>query len=156
VKQAPFTIRAARAHDADMLVEFNARMAKETEGLELARDILSKGVRGGLADAAKALYFVADAGGRVVGQLMVTKEWSDWRNGDIWWIQSVYVHPDHRRRGVFRALYDHAREQARRAGAVGVRLYVDDHNAAAQQVYERLGMRMSNYRVMEEMFERAP
>jgi GNAT superfamily N-acetyltransferase len=156
VKQAPFTVRPARASDAGTLVEFNARMAEETEGLELARDILSKGVRGGLADASKALYFVADAGGRVVGQLMITKEWSDWRNGDIWWVQSVYVHPDHRRHGVFRALYDHARQQARRAGAVGVRLYVDDHNATAQQVYERLGMRMSNYRVMEEIFARTP
>jgi GNAT superfamily N-acetyltransferase len=154
VKQAPFAIRPARADDADTLVEFNARMAEETEGLKLARDVLSKGVRGGLADAAKALYFVADAGGHVVGQLMITKEWSDWRNGDVWWVQSVYVHPDHRRRGVFRALYARARDEGRRAGAVGVRLYVDDHNAAAQQVYERLGMRMSNYRVMEEMFAR--
>jgi GNAT superfamily N-acetyltransferase len=149
-----FIIRAARADDADILVEFNARMARETEGLELARDVLSRGVRGGLADASKALYFVADADGRVVGQLMITKEWSDWRNGDIWWVQSVYVHADYRRRGVFRGLYDHAREQASRAGAVGVRLYVDDHNAAAQRAYERLGMRMSNYRVMEEMFPR--
>jgi GNAT superfamily N-acetyltransferase len=145
-------IRPARADDADTLVEFNARMARETEGLDLGRDVLSQGVRGGLADAAKALYFVADADGRVVGQLMITKEWSDWRNGDIWWVQSVYVHSDYRRRGVFRALYDYARDQARSAGAVGVRLYVDDHNAAAQQVYERLGMRMSNYRVMEELF----
>ena len=154
MNQAPFIIRAARAEDAETLVEFNARMARETEGLELGRDVLSKGVRGGLADESKALYFVADAGGRVVGQLMITREWSDWRNGDIWWVQSVYVHPDYRRKGVFRSLYDHARDQARRAGAVGVRLYVDDHNAAAQQVYERLGMRMSNYRVMEEMFQK--
>ena len=155
MNQPPFIIRPACANEADTLVEFNARMARETEGLELDRNILSNGVRGGLADASKALYFVAESGGRVVGQLMITKEWSDWRNGDVWWVQSVYVHPDHRRRGVFRALYVHAREQASRAGAVGVRLYVDDHNAAAQQVYERLGMRMSNYRVMEEMFQRA-
>ena len=154
MSQPPFIIRPARADDAGTLVEFNARMARETEGLELARDVLSQGVRGGLADPSRALYFVADAGGRVVGQLMITKEWSDWRNGDVWWVQSVYVHADFRRRGVFRALYAHAREQARNAGAVGVRLYVDDHNADAQQVYERLGMRMSNYRVMEEMFPR--
>lgn len=147
-------IRRACAEDAETLVDFNARMARETEGLELSHDVVSKGVRGGLADASRALYFVAEAGGRVVGQLMITKEWSDWRNGDIWWVQSVYVHPDFRRRGVFRALYAHAREQARQAGAVGVRLYVDDHNAAAQQVYERLGMRTSNYRVMEEIFPR--
>ena len=150
----PFIIRPAREDDADVLVDFNARMARETEGLELDLAVLREGVRGGLADAAKALYFVADSGGAVVGQLMITKEWSDWRNGDIWWVQSVYVHPEHRRRGVFRALYAHARDHARRAGAVGVRLYVDDHNAAAQQVYERLGMRMSNYKVMEEIFPR--
>jgi GNAT superfamily N-acetyltransferase len=151
----PFIIRAARSNDANTLVEFNARMALETEELELDPALLSPGVRGGLADPSKALYYVAEAGGRVIGQLMITKEWSDWRNGEIWWVQSVYVHPDHRRRGVFRALYAHARDQASRAGAVGVRLYVDDHNAAAQQVYERLGMRMSNYRVMEEMFVRS-
>jgi ribosomal protein S18 acetylase RimI-like enzyme len=150
--QPPLIIRPARPGDADTLADFNARMALETEGLRLDPATLAQGVRGGLADPSKALYFVAESQGQVIGQLMITREWSDWRNGDIWWIQSVYVHPDHRRRGVFRALYDHAREQARLAGAVGVRLYVDDHNAAAQRVYERLGMRMSNYRVMEEMF----
>ena len=149
-----FIIRPARGDDAEVLVDFNARMARETEGLELDPAVLAEGVRGGLADASKALYFVADSGGVVVGQLMITKEWSDWRNGDIWWVQSVYVHRDHRRRGVFRSLYAHAREQASRAGAVGIRLYVDDHNADAQQVYERLGMRMSNYKVMEEIFPR--
>jgi GNAT superfamily N-acetyltransferase len=146
------TIRLARADDADTLVDFNARMARETEDLTLDPAVLSPGVRAALADPAKAIYFVAEVDARVVGQLMITHEWSDWRNGDVWWVQSVYVHPDHRRRGVFRALYAHARAEARSAGAVGIRLYVDDHNAAAQRCYGTLGMRMSNYRVMEEMF----
>ena len=151
---APTSIRPARREDASVLVDFNARMARETEGLDLDPAVLSRGVRAALADPAKAIYFVAEAAGEVVGQLMITHEWSDWRDGDIWWVQSVYVRPDHRRRGVFRSLYAHARDQARTAGAVGVRLYVDDHNAAAQECYRSLGMHVSNYRVMEEIFPR--
>lgn len=147
-----FTIRPARPADAEVIADFNIRMALETEGVALDPAIIGRGVRAALADAAKALYFVAEVDGRVVGQLMITHEWSDWRDGDIWWFQSVYVHPDHRRGGIFRALYQHARAAAKEAGAVGMRLYVDDHNAAAQQVYQRLGMGISNYRVMEEMF----
>ena len=146
-------IRSARAADADTLVDFNARMARETEGLSLDPAVLSPGVRAALADPAKAIYFVAESGGRVIGQLMITHEWSDWRNGDVWWVQSVYVHPDHRRQGVFRALYDHARGEAKKAGAVGLRLYVEENNAAALAVYRQLGMGMTHYRVMEEMFE---
>ena len=92
-------IRPARADDAAMIAEFNARMAHETEALTLDRAILDAGVRAALADPNKARYFVADAGGKVVGQLMITLEWSDWRNGEIWWIQSVYVHVDYRGRG---------------------------------------------------------
>ena len=152
----PPTVRPARPDDADALVEFNFRMARETEGLSLDPAVLSRGVRAALADPSKALYFVAelpDAPGEVVGQLMLTREWSDWRNGDVWWVQSVYVREDRRRRGVFRALYDHARQQARAApNVVGLRLYVERHNAAAQQVYQRLGMRDAGYLVMEEMF----
>ena len=146
------TTRPARPGDADALADFNVRMARETEDLALDPATVARGVRAALADSAKALYFVAEAEGRVVGQLMITHEWSDWRDGDIWWVQSVYVHPDHRRRGAFRRLYAYARAQAVTAGAVGIRLYVDAHNAAAQQVYRRLGMSLSNYQVMEEIF----
>jgi ribosomal protein S18 acetylase RimI-like enzyme len=148
----PPTVRPAAPADADTLIDFNLRMARETEGLSLDPPTLGRGVRAALSDPAKALYFVADLGGKVVGQLMLTLEWSDWRDGDIWWIQSVYVHPDHRRRGVFRALYEHARRRARAAGVVSLRLYVERHNAAAQDVYRSLGMTDAGYLVMEEMF----
>src|SRR5688500_1492020 len=131
----PPTIRPATHADADTLIDFNLRMARETEGLSLDPATLARGVRAALSDPAKALYFVADFGRQVVGQLMLTREWSDWRDGDIWWIQSVYVNADHRRRGVFRALYEHTRQRARAAGVVGLRLYVERHNAAAQDVY---------------------
>ena len=146
------TIRAARASDADVIAEYNARMARETEDLELDPATVSRGVRAALADPHKALYFVAEVDGRIVGQLMVTHEWSDWRDGDIWWVQSVYVHPDHRKIGAFKALYRHTEQAARDAGAVGMRLYVDAHNAGAQAVYARMGMHASNYQVMEVMF----
>jgi GNAT superfamily N-acetyltransferase len=146
------TVRAARVSDADVIAGYNVRMARETESLELDADTVSRGVRAALADPGKALYFVAEIGGTVVAQLMVTHEWSDWRDGDIWWVQSVYVHPAHRKAGAFTALYRHTEQQAHAAGAVGMRLYVDAHNAAARQVYARLGMHLSNYQVMEVMF----
>jgi GNAT superfamily N-acetyltransferase len=145
-------VRTANPTDAETIIDFHARMARETEGLSLDPAVLSAGVRAALVDPGKAIYFVAESGGRVVGQLMITHEWSDWRNGDIWWVQSVYVHADHRRRGIFRALYAHARREAEAAGAVGIRLYVEQDNSIAQQCYARLGMGLSHYRVMEEMF----
>jgi ribosomal protein S18 acetylase RimI-like enzyme len=148
----PVHSRRGTPADAATLADFNARMALETEGLTLRPDVIGPGVVAALADDAKAIYFVAEVDGRVVGQLMVTHEWSDWRNGDIWWVQSVYVHPDHRRRGLFRALYEHARRAAREVGAVGIRLYVEEGNAAAQSVYHRLGMAMTHYKVMEEVW----
>lgn len=147
-------VRAGRADDAEIITDFNARMALETEGLTLDPDTLSRGVRAALADPKKARYFIAETAGRVVGQLMITLEWSDWRNGDIWWIQSVFVVPSARGRGAFKALYRHVAQEARVAGAVGLRLYVEKENSAAQQTYARLGMAMTHYLVMEEMFER--
>jgi GNAT superfamily N-acetyltransferase len=147
----PPTIRSARAEDAATLADFNAAMALETEHLTLDRGTLTAGVEAALADANKARYFVAEIEGRIVGMLMLTLEWSDWRNGEIWWIQSVYVHPEFRRRGVFGAIYRHVQELARRSGAVGLRLYVVKHNAPAQATYARLGMEMSEYLVMENL-----
>jgi GNAT superfamily N-acetyltransferase len=146
-------VRRAVAADAQTIVDFNARMARETESLTLDPATLSAGVQAALADPAKAIYFVAEVGGHVVGQLMITHEWSDWRNGDIWWVQSVYVHPDYRRWGIFRALYAHARRQAQAVGAVGIRLYVEQDNSVAQRCYAQLGMSLAHYRVMEEMFQ---
>jgi ribosomal protein S18 acetylase RimI-like enzyme len=146
------TIRSARPADADTIAEYNVAMARETESLDLDRATVGRGVRAALADPQKAIYFVAEVDGRVVGQLMITHEWSDWRDGDIWWVQSVYVHPEHRKIGAFKALYRHAEQAARDAGAVGIRLYVDEHNEGAQAAYARLGMHVSSYKVMEVMF----
>lgn len=145
-------IRQASGEDAATIADFNRRMAMETEQLALDPETVRNGVRAALADKTKASYFVAEVDGAVVGQLMITHEWSDWRNGDLWWIQSVYVHPDHRRGGVFKALYQHVQRAARAAGAAGLRLYVERDNAVAQHSYAKLGMSMTHYAVMEEMF----
>ncbi len=145
----PLSVRPATAADAPALVEHNLRMAEETEGKALDRAILAAGVAAALADPHKGRYFVAEEEG-VVGQLMLTLEWSDWRNAWIWWIQSVYVRRDARRQGVFRALYEHVVEAARaEPDVMGLRLYVENGNEAAQRVYERLGMKRAGYLVME-------
>jgi ribosomal protein S18 acetylase RimI-like enzyme len=143
-------IRRAVAADAAIIVEYNRRIALETEGKTLDLTVLTAGVIAGLADEQKARYFVAEDEGRVVGQLMLTLEWSDWRNGWVWWIQSVYVHPDSRRLGVFRALYDHVYQAASAdPQVVGIRLYMEHENHVAQQTYLSLGMELSNYVVLE-------
>lgn len=149
-----YTIRPAVAGDAPTIAEFNIALARETEHLELDPPTVLAGVRALLADAAKGHYFVAaDASGRVVSQLMITHEWSDWRNGDLWWIQSVYTHPAHRRKGLFKSLYAHVRRAAKAAHARGLRLYVEHENTPAQHTYHSLGMATTPYRVMEEMFQ---
>lgn len=143
-------IRDAGPDDLDIIAEFNARLASETEDVTLDRERLRRGVESLLADPGKGRYFMAVSEGRIVGQAMITTEWSDWRNGMWWWFQSVYVHTDWRRKGVFRALYDHIVERARQMdGVVGLRLYVDDENGSAQQTYIRLGMEASNYQMFE-------
>ncbi len=147
----PVTVRPARPEDADTLVDYNAAMALETEGLHLDRAILSRGVRAAIADPAKARYFVGEIEGRVAGMLMLTLEWSDWRDGEIWWIQSVYVHAAFRRAGVFKSIYRHVEQLARESNAVGLRLYVEKHNTAAQATYANLGMSLSHYLVMENL-----
>lgn len=144
-------IRAAAAADAETLADFNCRLAHETEDFELDSATVLKGVRAGLADPHKARYFVAlDPQGGIVGQLMLTREWSDWRNGFLWWIQSVYVREEARQQGVFAALYRHVEDAARAdAEAIGIRLYVEQDNARAQRTYERCGMAATPYRVYE-------
>ena len=148
-------IRTATLGDLDTIVDFNVRLAEESEDILLDRATLRDGVREILSNAARGAYYVACDGG-VVGQMMHTREWSDWRNGDIWWIQSVYVHPDHRRRGVCRALYGHLKKlAAANPGVVGLRLYVERENATAQATYARLGMREAGYHVMQDLFRDA-
>ena len=142
-------IRAATPADAAVIAGFNAAMALETEHKTLHAQTLRAGVERAIAQPRAARYFLADIAGEVVGQLMVTFEWSDWRNADFWWIQSVYVHPDFRARGVFKYLYQHVEQLARQAGACGLRLYVERENTRAQEVYRRLGMTDSGYAVFE-------
>jgi len=146
-------IRDARPSDAPILAEYNARMAEETEQLSLDRARLLLGVEAVLRDPAKGFYLAAEIGGELAGQLMVTYEWSDWRNGTFWWIQSVYVRQEYRQQGVFRALYRHVHAQARaREDVCGLRLYVEHENRRALRTYQSLGMRETPYRMMEEDF----
>ena len=151
---APPQIRRARIEDADAIAGFNIAMARETEGKRLLPQVVAQGVRRLLAEPALGFYLVAEAQGEVVATLMVTTEWSDWRSGRFWWLQSVYVVPAWRRRGVFRALYGHVRAQAAQEPDVcGFRLYVERDNANAQATYRALGMDTTDYLLMEEMRE---
>ena len=143
-------IRRATVADAEIIAQHCAAMAAETENLALDRDRLRRGVEAVLQDPSKGFYTVAEADGVVVGQMMVTLEWSDWRNGTFWWLQSVYVQPEYRRRGVYRQLYERVFEEARaRKDICGLRLYVSQENASAQQVYARLGMKQAHYEMYE-------
>lgn len=146
-------IRPATPADLETLVAANADMARETEDIALDLPTLRKGTAAVLAGAAAgAFYRVVENDGVVVAQLMITPEWSDWRNRQVWWVQSVYVQPAWRGRGVYRALYESVRDEARAAGAGGIRLYVDLGNDTAQVAYRRLGMNGDHYRLFEEMF----
>ena len=143
------TVRAARPEDLETVVRFNQGLATETEGLSLDDATVRAGVGEVLRDAQKGAYFLAEIDGQVVGQLMTTYEWSDWRNGLFLWIQSVYVDPAHRRQGVYRTLFNHITEEARKPGRCGVRLYVHRSNEAARRTYLRLGMVDPEYAVFE-------
>lgn len=146
-------IRDATRADADFIVAANTALAAETEGQALEPALIGPGVQAVLDDRSLGRYYIAEVGGRAVGQLMTTFEWSDWRNGLILWIQSVYVLPEHRGSGAFRALFGHLVDLAKEDTRIcGIRLYVDRSNARAQQVYGRMGMHLSNYGVMETVF----
>lgn len=150
-------IREAQPDDHAVIVENNIALAFESEGKVLDRDRISEGVRQALADAGRACYYLAEADGRVAGQLMITREWSDWRCGWFWWIQSVYVSPDYRRRGIYRALHEHVAERARASGtACGIRLYVEHQNELARSTYEKLGLKDSGYVLMETDWSAGP
>ena len=149
-------VRTAGLRDLDALVAGNLALAEETERVRLDLDTLRQGILALLESRAPGRYWVAEIEGRVVGQLLITFEWSDWRNRMVWWIQSVYVAPDARGRGVLRTLYDVVRREALAGGSGGLRLYVDMTNIRAQAVYAALGMNGEHYRVFEDMFAEPP
>ena len=152
----PIEVRAAVPEDWPIIVEFNCRLAEESEGKKLDRAHIEPGVRALLDDPRKGRYLLAISQGRVVGQLMHTHEWSDWRNGDIWWLQSVYVHPEFRRQGVCRALFEKLRSEAEAdPGVVGLRLYVEEHNTRAHATYRSFDLLPGGYFVMERMHRRS-
>jgi GNAT superfamily N-acetyltransferase len=143
-------IRRGTPADVPTIVEFNRRLAHETENKVLDTDVLTRGVRATFDDPHKGPYYVAEEEGQVVGQMQITFEWSDWRNGWMWWIQGVYVRAEARRRGVFRALYEHVYQAARAdPEVIALRLYVERDNHAAQRTYEGLGMTRTGYLLYE-------
>jgi len=143
-------IRKAEESDVEIIAEYNCKMAMETEDLKLDKEIVLKGVSHALNDSSKAEYYLYEIDGMVVGQLMITKEWSDWRDGDFWWIQSVYVDNNYRRKGIFRALYNHVEKLVQEDPlACGIRLYVEKNNERAQHTYKKMGMEESHYLLYE-------
>lgn len=143
-------IRAATPADADTLTRFNVQLAWDSEELRLDPERVRLGVEKVLAGKAEARYFVAEVNGVLAGQLMFTREWSDWRNGWLYWVQSVFVDTPHRRRGLFRQLFEHARDVAAAdPECLAIRLYVEQENQRAQDAYVRLGFQQSGYLVME-------
>ncbi|MGH8190488.1 MAG: GNAT family N-acetyltransferase [Rhodanobacteraceae bacterium] len=148
----PITTRSAERADIPFLVACNAAMARETEHKTLDRDVLRRGTQAIFDDPRRGFYLVAEHDGEPAACLLITFEWSDWRNGDWWWFQSVYVTPAHRRQGVFGALYAEVELRARVAGAVGLRLYVERDNARAQQTYLSLGMEEEPYKMLARGF----
>lgn len=148
-------IRKATINDLEVIVQYNYNMAKETEDLELDWERLTEGVRNILSDETKGIYFVCELDGIVAGQMMITLEWSDWRNGYFWWIQSVYISREYRGQGVFRQLYNHVEKLALSKDDVcGLRLYVDQHNHRAQKTYQSCGMHKTGYHMYEVTFAR--
>jgi len=144
-------IRRANPDDAPSIISFQQAMAMETEGMELQNDVLTRGVMAVFNDYSKGQYYVAENQGLVVASLMITYEWSDWRNASIWWFQSVYVIPEYRRKGIFRMMYDHVKKEGMECGIAGLRLYVESENVRAQKTYEAMGMNGNHYRTFEWM-----
>ena len=145
-------IRQATPGDINTLAQFNMNMALETEAVRLKPEVITAGVAGVIENPQRGFYLVADDDGEIAASLMVTFEWSDWRNGNFWWIQSVYVVPVYRRQGLYRRLYEEVQRRAASEDEVcGFRLYVEHNNLAAQQTYRNLGMTETDYLMMEEL-----
>lgn len=133
-----------------MIAEFNIALCRETENKELDPTVVFEGVTSFLTDSKRGIYFIAERSHEIVGQTAITYEWSDWRNGEFWWIQSVYVHPDYRGKGVFRALYQHIQTLAKvDEHCCGIRLYMERDNAPARKAYGKLGFKEAGYEVLE-------
>lgn len=148
-------IRNATTADASTIVDFNNRLAEETEARSLDPELIGPGVEAIIADFAKGRYWVAVVADKIIGQIAVTYEWSDWRDGMMWWISSVYVDSDYRRRGVYSSLHRHVESQAKSdPEVIGIRLYVEKENKKAQETYKKLGMNMTKYRIMETLITR--
>lgn len=144
------TIREAKQQDFRIIAGFVVAMAHDSEGVELDRETVEAGVQAALQDRSKGVYYVAETEEGLIGQALVTTEWSDWNCGEYWWLQSVYVVPKWRRRGVFGRIYRHILDRARDASAAAVRLYVTRQNERALLAYRRLGMSESDYLVLEQ------
>ena len=143
-------IRRAKREELPIIVENNRRMALETEDKQLDLSTITKGAEALFDDPGRGFYMVCEKDGEILGQLMITYEWSDWRDGYFWWIQSVYVNSEARKQGVFNTLYDAVMKMARAGERVcGVRLYVEKSNVNAQKVYERVGMSRTHYDMFE-------
>ena len=150
MSSSSIAVGRATTEDVAAIAQFNIAMAAETEDLALDPQTVHAGVAAVVSDDRRGFYLVARSGGKAVGSLMITYEWSDWRNGNLWWIQSVYVAPSARKQGIFRLLYDNVISLAKQSGdAAGVRLYVEKDNRGAQAVYRKLGMSETAYRVFE-------
>ena len=145
-------VREAQSSEYKYIADFQVAMAAETENLQLDGPTVEKGVREVFVNPALGQYFVAEAEGRVMASLLITYEWSDWRNAMVWWIQSVYVVPEMRQKGVFKEMYRHIRERVLKDDrASGIRLYVDKSNDRAREVYRRIGMDGDHYALYEWM-----
>jgi GNAT superfamily N-acetyltransferase len=146
-------IRKAIPSDAEIIIDFQQKMAWETEEYALETETVTKGVNAVFTNPPRGQYWVAEDEGVVIASLLITYEWSDWRNTNVWWFQSVYVLPAHRRTGIFRSMYDFIKNEADRQNVAGLRLYVESNNLRAQKTYEALGMQSEHYIMYEWMKE---
>lgn len=146
-------IREAIPGDAGAIIDFQLKMAWETEKMTLVEETVTRGVHAVFDDRSRGKYYIAEADGRVVASLLITYEWSDWRNCNVWWFQSVYVIPEFRRKGIFRKMYTFIKSKAEDEGVAGLRLYVETKNAGARKTYEALGMNSEHYSFYEWMRE---
>ena len=149
-KDIEYVIARGAVCDIDNIVQFQADMAMESEGYVLDKEKVTKGVTAAMLDDSKGIYWFAKFEGRTIGSLMITREWSDWNNEWYWWIQSVYVTPEYRKQGVYKAMYQKVKDAAKENNVSQIRLYADKTNLSAQKAYQSLGMHESHYLMFEE------